>query len=542
MYEVVETEFNLDKHLVNLLRHVPFYAEISRNIHKIPCDTIETAGVLYNKELDELQLLWSPKFFMSLQPQEIMGVIVHELYHIINEHIFSRMPDRKWALVWNYATDLAVNSIIKTTNDKNIQLPKSALVPGTVIQGDPALVELVKKFPPLQASEWYFERLKKEIESGNCDGGKGDGTAGNKPGAGSSPGKGLKGKKGSESDEGTENGDNSASDDPSGSNATFQKGLLGKQLDNHSEWQDGNSDDGSNDRTKAKVKSIIKKAIQHADQQTNGWGNIPASVCDEIRQRVSRTIDWRKALKQFVGSLATGGRSSTIKKLNRKQPYDHPGVKRNRTAKLLVAVDQSGSVSDDLLSYFIAEILNLTRKVEVDYVPFDCELDRKQVITLRKGAKVKLKRVKTGGTDFNAPTELFNDPKNRGRWDALLIVTDGDAPKPKSCRKKRGWVLPAGNKLAFDTNETKIFIVGERKMSNLVIDFKNPGPTKDALIKNTCDTMKKNPLCTVSEAQKMIGALENAMRDVDNQVKAHNDAQRDIANDERKMPCDGKSK
>ena len=459
MYESVETEFNLDKHLVNLLRHVPFYAEISRNIHKIPCETIETAGVLYNKELDELQLLWSPTFFKALQPQEIMGVIVHEFYHIINEHIFTRMPDKKWHIIWNYATDLAVNSIIKTTNDKNIQLPKSALIPGATIAGDPALVELVKKFPPLQASEWYFERLKKEIEdcSDNdaCDG---DGNVkGSKPGPGA-PGKnGLKGKKGSGSDC-DENGDGGSSDDQSGSKNASQKGLLGKQLDNHSGWQDGNSDDGSDDRTKAKVKSIVEKAIQHADQTTNGWGNIPASVRDEIRQRVSRTIDWRKALKQFVGSLATGGRSSTIKKLNRKQPYDHPGVKRNRTAKLLVAVDQSGSVDDDLLSYFIAEILSLTRKVEVDYVPFDCALDRKQIITLRKCAKVKLKRVKTGGTSFDAPTELFNDPKNRGRWDALMIVTDGGAPKPKSCRKKRAWVLMTGDKLAFDSNETKIFI------------------------------------------------------------------------------------
>ena len=451
MYESVETDFNLDKHLVNLLRHVPFYAEISRNIHKIPCEAIKTAGVLYNKELDELQLMWSPTFFKTLQPQEIMGVIVHEFYHIINEHIFTRMPDKKWHIVWNYATDLAVNSIIKTTNDKNIQLPKSALIPGTTIAGDPALVELIRKFPPLQASEWYFERLKKEVEELNATGEEGDGEGNSTSGDGKSEKSSSKNGCGSNDGDGTGEGK-----DQSGDKNSKSKGLLGKQLDNHSGWQDGN--DGGDDRTKAKVKSIVEKAVQHADQQTNGWGNIPASVRDEIRQRVSRTIDWRKALKQFVGSLATGGRSSTIKKLNRKQPYDHPGVKRNRTAKLIVAVDQSGSVDNDLLSYFIAEILSLTRKVEIDYVPFDCELDKKQIITLRKGAKVKLKRVKTGGTDFNAPTELFNDPKNRGRWDALLIVTDGGAPKPKACRKRRAWVLMEGDKLAFDSNETKIFI------------------------------------------------------------------------------------
>ena len=79
-------------------------------------------------------------------------------------------------------------------------------------------------------------------------------------------------------------------------------------------------------------------------------------------------------------------------------------------------------------------------------------------------------------------------------------------------------------------------------MSKLVIDFQNPGPAKDALIKNTCDLIKKNPFCTALEAQILLAALDVAIQDVDKQVLAHNDAQRDIANDERKMPCDGKSK
>jgi hypothetical protein len=79
-------------------------------------------------------------------------------------------------------------------------------------------------------------------------------------------------------------------------------------------------------------------------------------------------------------------------------------------------------------------------------------------------------------------------------------------------------------------------------MSKVVIDFRNPCIAKDALIKHTCDLIKKNPFCTVPEAQEFIKALDKSLCEVDAQVKAHVDAQRDIANDERKIACDGKSK
>ena len=61
-----------------------------------------------------------------------------------------------------------------------------------------------------------------------------------------------------------------------------------------------------------------------------------------------------------------------------------------------------------------------------------------------------------GGTDFNAPTNFANSPKNRGRWDGLLICTDGECEAPTASRIKRGYVIGKGRKLLFNTSDIVI--------------------------------------------------------------------------------------
>lgn len=490
----MDVDFNLDKILVNLFRHVEFYAEISRNIRKIPTDDIKTACVSYDKERDELVMRWSPKFFSTLKSEEVMGVVVHEFEHIIKEHLTSRHPGAKFNELWNIATDLAINSLISSMNDQKIRLPECALVPGKRIKdAEKALSDFIEKLQSLQSAEHYFNLLKKQQQlsqgqnssdddddddyddkndsgdNGKNGAGKGN-TAPDKNGKGTGKLKRGKSKNGSDSsNEPSENGSdgNSPSNgqqsdkhDPSG-----KGGSRYKPLDDHSTWQtgDGQKSGAENTLEKEAIQEIIEKAIKAADerekkQHGNGWGLIPASVRDELHKRVSKTVNWKKVLRQFIGSLSVGNRTSTIKRLNRKQPYIHSGIKRGRTAKLLVAIDQSGSVSDELLALFFAEMHSLTRLITIDYVPFDASCSEKQVTTLRKGSKPVVNRVKRGGTIFDAVVEMFNSPKNRGRWDALLIVTDGGSAKPRDCRKKLAYVMLEGYNTAFETNATKIFI------------------------------------------------------------------------------------
>lgn len=423
MFTKCDTEFNMDTHLVDMLQDAPFFAELSRHIHKCPTTDLPTAAVAYDEKLDEIVMYWNPNFFASLSKTEVRGVLTHEFYHLVFNHLASRR--KKPAKLWNVATDLAINSLIldavkgpsskRTSEDR--PLPEFALVPGVFPKhpegreftdeekASMKLAAIIEKLPPMMASEWYFNKINEESEKDKAEGGSG-----------------LEGELGS--------------------------------MDDHDAWD--SLPEKVREYVEGKIKSIVDKAVKKADSKANGWGNVPTNIADAIRRSVSNVINWRNVLRQFVGQLVRGGRTSSIKRINKRYPYIHPGTKRSYEAKLLIAIDQSGSVDDGMLAEFFAELGSLTKKVTVDILPFDCEAREADIFTWRKGARPELKRIRAGGTDFNAPTNVVNDPKNRGRWDGFLCLTDGEAPAPKPSRVKRGWVLGKGRKLMFGTTELTI--------------------------------------------------------------------------------------
>jgi predicted metal-dependent peptidase len=156
-----------------------------------------------------------------------------------------------------------------------------------------------------------------------------------------------------------------------------------------------------------------------------------------------------------------GERSTSVRKINRKFPYVHPGVKRGHVAKLLVAVDQSGSVGDEALEQVFSVLSQLSKKVTFVVCAFDTEMDKPW--EWKKGMKPEPMRVRSGGTDFEAPTRWVNDPKRRGEFDGMIIITDGIAPRPSNSRVKRGWILTPGCKLEWQTDEMVVTIDPEKK-------------------------------------------------------------------------------
>lgn len=453
-----ETNFNFDRHLIVFMTQNAFWAELSRHITKIPTMDIPTAMVSYDIKMDTLVLWYNPEFLRKESNLAINGVIVHEFSHITYGHLVGRVktPLR----LWNIGTDCAINSIIEATagspKEDDIAgarcLPRIALIPGTRPYLDPeqlakmkpediarseALADTIEKLPKMKSSEFYFAKIQEEMKK------KGHDLA-----------KDMAGKKFKIVVTGAPGGKGEG--EPGGSGEEEGDGYIIGEMDDHEGW--GDVPDELREYIEGKVKAIVEKAVTEADKQSGGWGNIPHEIASEIRRSVSTIVNWRAVLKQFVGSLVRGERTSTIKRINRRYPYIHPGVKRGYTARLLVAIDQSGSVSDKMLESFIAELSSLTKRVSVDILPFDCAADAKEIFEWHKGTQPKVKRTRMGGTDFNAPTNIVNDPKNRGRWDGLLICTDGEAPAPAPSRVRRGWVLGEGQKLYFPSDELQVFV------------------------------------------------------------------------------------
>ena len=377
--------FNLDSHILALLQNEPFFAALSRRINKMPSTAIPTAGVRVNPETMQFEMLYNPEFFAKLTNNERLDVLKHEFYHLIFEHVTGRKPKDINPRVWNFATDLAINSHLEN-------LPEGCLMPGVGHFAD---------FPKGLSAEQYLALLLKKMKDKDKD--KGDGEKGEGEGSGGS-GDGL-----------PEEG----------------------QFDSHDEWADGEGDQQAADIARERIKDFVKKAAEEVLKEgSSGWGSVPGSLRREIMARLESKVDWRKVLRYFIKTSRRADARSTVKRVNKRYRYIHPGKKVNRHANIAVSIDQSGSVDDGMLMAFFSELNKLSELASFTVVPFDTRVEESLVFEWRKGQKVKKERVMCGGTDFNAPTKYVN----KKGFDGHIVLTDMAAPKPIASKCQRMWM------------------------------------------------------------------------------------------------------
>ena len=377
------TTFNLNQHMARLLLDEPFFASLSRRIDKRIKPDIKTAGVWISEQTGNFELLYNPEFFASLESdKERLAILKHEFYHIIFLHVTGRLPEGGMSKKWNYATDLAINGLPDMIN----ALPKGCLIPGE--KGS-----MFESFPVGLSADQYYAMLP-DGEGEGSDGQKGEG-------------------KGSEGQDGE--GDSQGSHDGWGEN-------------------DSNLSDAVKDIAKERLKNNIREAAKDATKK--GWGSVGSDMRQEIMDRLSTSVDWRKTLRYFIKTSTRSSKVSSIKRINRRYPRVHAGRKVKRTARIAVAIDQSGSVSDSMLASFFNELDGLAQLAEFTVVPFDTEVDESLVYVWKKGQRRKWERVKCGGTDFNPPTEYVN----KNQFDGMIVLTDMEASKPIACKGQRMWM------------------------------------------------------------------------------------------------------
>lgn len=386
--------FDLRIHVARLLEEEPFFAALSRHIEKMPSNQIPTAGVTVNPDSGRFEMLFNPDFCGKLSEKELKLLLMHEFYHLIFEHVTERLPAEGMTRTWNEATDAAINGEIfpdKPTDDiKNLF--------------DMAILPEKFGMPRGHNAEWYFNTLKAKKEEQNQD----DKQSGDKSGQGdgkSQPGDGQP-------------GDGS----PQG-------------FDDHGGWsEDGSIPEEIKELAKQRLKEAMNEAAQEATK--DGWGTVSASMRKEIIDRLTPKVDWRKVLRYFIKTSQKANKMSSIKKINRRYPYIHSGRKTSRTSKIAISIDQSGSVSDQMLAAFYAELNKLADLAEFTVVPFDTAVAEQHVYVWKKGEKRKRERVRYGGTCFNAPTKWVNERD----FDGHIILTDMYAPKPVPSKCQRMWM------------------------------------------------------------------------------------------------------
>jgi len=412
------TQYNLNMHVARLLMDEPFFAALSRGMEKKPTTAIPTAGVCVNPETAHFELLYNPSFFAGMTDAERKDVLLHEFYHCIFEHVTGRMPGGVMTKAWNYATDLAINSHLNN-------LPKGCLMPGEGQFAD---------LPKGKSAEWYLARLPKDEGGGEPDEGEGEGEPGEGEGEGE-PGEGEPG-------EGEGEGDGEGSGQPGDG-----------QFDSHQGWDEMNEQ--TKEMARERMKDSMRKAAEEASA-SRGWGSVSGTVRRDIMDRITSRVDWRKVLRYFVKSSQRANKKNSMKRLNRRYPWIHAGRKTQRTAKIAVSIDQSGSVSDGMLAAFFAELNKLATIAEFTVVPFDDQVFEEKVYVWKKGDSRRRERVLQGGTCFNAPTDYVNER----RFDGHFVLTDMYAPKPKASKCQRMWMTTkdCAAQPYFQTNERVIAI------------------------------------------------------------------------------------
>jgi predicted metal-dependent peptidase len=393
--------FDLKLHAYRLLMDEPFFAALSRKIEKREDNSIKTAGVRVCPETAQFEMIYNAEFFDSLPEDQVRGVLKHEFYHLIFDHVTSRKPEGVPHKLWNICADLAINSHLVG------ELPDNCCMPG---------VAPFEDLPKGQTAEWYLANMPMQEESegeGEGSGEAGDGDGEGEPGS----------------------------------------------FDDHSGWDDANQSpeqQAANQMAKERLKQNMKTAAQEASQSAKGWGSMSAEVKEEIIKRLETKVDWRKVLRYFIKTSQRANRRSSVKRINKRYAYIHPGKKTQRQAKIAIAIDQSGSVGNEMLESFFAELNSLAKLAEFTVVPFDTEVDESKVYTWKKGQNKAAERVLCGGTCFNAPTEYVNN----NSFDGVIILTDMEAPKPKACKAQRMWMTDAqgASRPYFKTNEKVIAI------------------------------------------------------------------------------------
>ena len=276
--------FDLKLHAYRLLMDEPFFAALSRKIEKKVDRSIPTAGVYVNKLNGQFEMIYNPEFLASLPEHQIKGVLKHEFYHLIFEHVTNRKPEGVPHKTWNIAADLAINSHLQG------ELPELACMPG---------VGPFEALPLGESAEWYLKNITDD-QVDQC--GEGDEGQPGEPGEGE-PGTG--------------------------------------QIGSHEGWDDeGQSpeEDAANQMAKERLKQAMKEAAQEASKSPNGWGSIGGDLKKEIIKRLETKVDWKKVMRYFIKTSQRANKSSTVRRINRRYAYIHPGKKVKRQAKIAIAI------------------------------------------------------------------------------------------------------------------------------------------------------------------------------------------------------------
>ena len=307
-------------------------------------------------------IYFNPIIFLTLTLKQMGSTIKHEILHIVSMHLIRAKECKAGygTLAVNMAMDIVVNTYLD-------HLPPYA----TTLEWVNLNYSL--QLLPFKPFEYYAEKIQTAIDLLEED----------KDGA----------------------------EDDSHINETIETDYNPEKT--HDIWAD------STDIDEKTLEEFTEKVI-HASQK----GIIPNYLESMIAslKNSKGELPWNVYLKRLMGTVESN-KKKTITRKNRRQPdrLDVRGQLRSHKANIVVALDISGSISDEEFNQAMKEVLAIVKNYNHEITIVECDNEIRRVYKVNSVKDIKDRLNIRGGTKFTPVFEYANHSK----VNLLIYFTDG---------------------------------------------------------------------------------------------------------------------
>ena len=152
-------------------------------------------------------------------------------------------------------------------------------------------------------------------------------------------------------------------------------------------------------------------AVQQAAAAAKVMGKLPGSIARMVDEVVKPKLDWRDILHSFMQRVKQD--NYTWKRPNRRFIGDDlylPSLDGVELKPIIITIDTSGSLADEDLAQFQAEINAILDSVKAEIKVIYCDSKVHKVETFTEDQRpIKLENIGGGGTDFRPPFQWVED-------------------------------------------------------------------------------------------------------------------------------------
>jgi predicted metal-dependent peptidase len=358
----------IKKAKVELILNHPFWGVISSHLKIIEDPSIPTACT------NGKYIRYNPNFIDSLTENEVIGILAHEILHVIFLHMLRRQ--QRDGLKWNLAADYAINIILE---ENGFSLPEGILF-------------------DLQYKDMSAEKIYEIVPDSDMN--------------------------------------------------KFQN------IGGVEDYISGDEDSESAKEFESEIKDMIREAKTVSKLQ----GKELSPTLDRFTDTITKSnVNWAAAINTFVSDQVREDYSwSRCNTRYSHTGFSLPTLYSKKMKPLLIGIDTSGSIDNEMLGVFAGHILAIQAQHNVDIQVVYIDNAINKVEYFESNEDIHFSAVGGGGTDFTPLFDWYKEQETE--FSCILYITDLEGIFPNEApeipmlwvTKNETITVPFGTKILFD--------------------------------------------------------------------------------------------